>query len=58
MNWAYVLLGLAVTLLASVVAFIIDCAVPNYDDPDEMPGWAFVWILGVPISLVIGWIAS
>ena len=58
MNWSYVLLGLVVTLLASVMGFIVEREVPNYDDPDEIPAWAAAWIYGVPISLLVGWIAS
>lgn len=58
MNWHYVLAGLVVTALASLMAFGIERAVPNYDDGEYIPRWITTWILGLPLSLLVGWWAA
>lgn len=57
MNWPTVVAGVVATLLASLVNFAIVRAIPNYDDDEYIPPWAVTLVLGVAVSLLLGWVA-
>ncbi len=56
MNWHYTIVGLFVTVFASVVLAVIERAIPNYDDADEVPSWIVGLIVGAALSFAAGWV--
>lgn len=56
MTWKYTVVGLFVTIFAAVVVAIVERAIPNYDDADEMPGWIFCLAAGAALSFAAGWV--
>ncbi len=56
MNWNYVIAGLFATIFAAVVLAIVERAIPNYDDADEMPGWIFCLAIGAALSFAAEWV--
>lgn len=55
MNWPIFFAGIAITCFLSLMFFVIDRAIPNYVDPDEIPPWFMMLLFGVVAAFALGW---